>query len=110
MKSNSLHGSINTIILVAVLVANAFYGSELGGSGSVFNTISMFLVTIYVFLNPRLSPFLAFVFVIPIIFLFLSILVNSPLLTVGSYNSALSTAAGFVLLMLKPQRLNVAIM
>lgn len=110
MKIITLRGHMNTIILVTILVLNAFYNSDLGGTESIFNTISFLLVLIFLSLNLRFNSFLAMAFAIPLLFMFLSILVNAATLRVGGYHSALAISAGYALLTLKPPPLDSVLM
>ena len=62
MKISKLRGDTNTIILIAVLLLNSLYESELGGKGSIFNTISFLLLLMFLLLNHRMKPLLFFLF------------------------------------------------
>jgi len=102
MKISKLRGDTNTIILIAVLLLNSLYESELGGKGSIFNTISFLLLLMFLLLNHRMKPLLFFLFLVPIIFLGLSVAVNYPTLHPGGYNAAIVISLGYMLLTLKP--------
>lgn len=101
MKYVISHATLNVLILTAVIIFNTFYHSELGGPGTLFNTISFFLLIIFLLLNNKLYPFLFLTFSIPLIFLLLSTLLHTSILHEGGYHSALATSVGYILLTLK---------
>lgn len=107
MKVITLRGDINTVILFAVLILNTLFQSEIGGPGTIFNTISFLLVLVFLVLNPRFNSWLSLLFAVPVLFLMLSVLFNITTLHAGGFRSALATTAGYMLLMLRPLPLNV---
>lgn len=110
MKVITLRGYTNTIILVAILVLNALYDSELGGNGTQYNTISFILAVVFISMNLRFNPFLTLAFAFPLIFLFSSVTVNAATLHAGGFNSALAVSAGYALLTLKQPPLDCRLM
>jgi hypothetical protein len=89
---------VNTALIFLVLVLNTLYSSEIGGSESVYNKISFILVALLLVVNRSVDKTLFLAFVVPIIFIFLSVLVNSSSLEAGGFRSALAAAAGYLLL------------
>ena len=102
--------SANTIILFAVILLNTLYQSELGGSDSIYNTVSFLLLMVFFFLNHHINPTLSFFFVVPLIFIALSVLINISTLQPGGYNAALAISMGYLLLTLKPPHLDRILM
>ncbi len=110
MKVIRLREDANTIILVAVILLNTLYESELGGSDSIYNTVSILLLLVFFFLNHHIKPTLSFFFAVPLTFLALSVLINISTLQPGGYNTALAISMGYLLLTLKPPHLDRILM
>lgn len=106
MTTFDLRANINSLILFAVLVLNAFYQSKIGGPGSIFNIVGFLFVLLFILLNARVELSLLFFFALPLLFLGLSMFVNLQTLDMGGVRSALATAAGYALFTLKPVLLN----
>lgn len=100
MKIVELKARLNACILIAVFIFNAFYQSELGGPGSMFNKASAVALVLFICINKKIDATLLFLFSIPILFLLLSVFFNLDHMSLGSYNSSLATCIGVVLLML----------
>jgi len=110
MKIVTLRGYTNTIILIGILVVNAIYESELGGSGTIYNSIGFLLAVAFCFLNHHICRSLATFFIVPILFLALSAVVNLSHTQSGGFNSMVAIFVGYVLLTLQPFTLDRVLM
>ena len=111
MKIISLHASINTIILVSMVLLDALYNTtELGGVGSLFNVAIFLLAVGFIFLNAQFNRFLMLAFIVPLLGLVISCIINGDELVGSGVHTALSIAAGYFLLMLSPPLLNYSLM
>ena len=106
MKMVTTPASVNTILLVSILFLSALYQSELGGGGSVFNSISLLLALIFIFYNLKFNQFLTLAFSLPLFFLLMSIIVNNDVFDSGGYHRVISMTVGYLLLMLSSFQLN----
>ena len=110
MKSSGLRAYTITSLLVAVLVLNVLRQSDIGGPGTIYNTISFLLVVGVLLLYPRFHPYFVFAFAAPVLFLMLSVVVNGSTLPMNGFRTALAIAAGYSLLMLRPLPLNITLL
>lgn len=97
---------LNSLLLAAFLVVSVLAKSELGGPDSIYNSVNVGLVVFFLLMNLRFEGTLLLAFAVPLAFLFLSVVANVASLQLGSYNSAIATALGYLLFTLKPPLLD----
>jgi hypothetical protein len=109
-KMTVSYGSINTLVLIMILLSCTLYQSNLGGPGSIFNVIGFLLAVGFVCLNFKFNPMLLAGFLFPFVFLLLSVFVNRDVMDNGAYHTAQSISASYLLLTLAPFPLNHALL
>lgn len=100
------HGTANAILIVSMLVLSALFQSELGGPGSLYNSAVIVVAVVFLCRNPNLDSRLILAFGIPVVILVASVFLNADTLHAGGYRSAIATAIGYTLLMVKPVPVN----
>ena len=89
MKVISLHASINTILLACILISCGLFQSNWGGPGSIFNGVSFFLGLGFILVNFKVNKFLILVFIIPFLFILMSIIINKEMISSDSMHTIL---------------------
>lgn len=110
MKVIASSASFNTIVLISILCNCAFYQSNIGGPGSIFNAINFLFAGTLIFLNFRLNPFLLLALVFPLIFILLSVLINREVIDNGGLHTVELIAMSYLLLTLAPFSFNKALL
>ena len=98
----AIHGIANSLLFLSILVMWALFHSDLGGPGSIYNTVNVALIGVFLLLNREFNHGLVRAFAVPVVFLAMSVVGNIGILGSGSYRAALATAIGYALFTLKP--------
>jgi hypothetical protein len=102
MTQEQLRGNLNTLLIMAMLVIGSLVQSEIGGPGSIYNSINVSLITVFLILNHDVDPRLVHFFAAPVAFLLLSVAANIETLHVGGYRTAVAATLGYALFTLRP--------
>lgn len=102
----SVRASVNSFILILITVSCTLYQTDLGGEGSLYNTISFLLASAFVFLNFRFNQFLFLFFLLPLFMLLLSFTMNANALNSGGIHTILSIFVSYLLLTVSNFKLN----
>jgi hypothetical protein len=110
MKVLFKYASLNAIILISILLLSTLSHSDLGGMEATFNSISLLLALIFIFLNFKFNQFLILSFSLPLFFLTISVIVNNDVFDSGGYHRVISMTIGYLLLMLGSFDLNKSLL
>jgi len=101
---------VNPLILFLSLVAATLQISELGGQGSIFNSILFLLVGSYILINCKFDRSLVIFFVSPLVFLCAGVVLNSQDLHRGSYNSAMLIVVAYLIIALSREVMSLVLL
>ena len=90
-------GKANTLLVISILVSSALFQSEIGGPGTIYNSIVIVLAVLLLLRNGKFEGALVFAFGLPVAILALSVAMNVATLHPGGYRSAVATAIGYLL-------------